>query len=253
MAEKIIDIADREKTFREHIERAKRAASEHNLERGTAFQQALNLKKSAYFEDFDIADMKSLVTTFQREEFKAGDVIFGQGLTETRFSLIVSGSIRLEAHCDGKPSMPINVFGPGEWFGDMALFESSLMAVSVIANEDCEIMTLHHNRFRAFVKKNSTFYLSISDIPMTGSGVKSRSRSPSLAGIVPIHSRMRQQKSFSSMSDSLIQQFSLLFTSMRVESGEVIAREGDIANRFGSPSSNIPYLPVVNLFSGCLA
>ena len=72
---------------------------------------------------------------------KAGEYIFQEGEHGSCAFLIEKGRVETQVISQGTTT-PINILGPGDIFGEMAIIDSSNRTASVIALEDCELLVV---------------------------------------------------------------------------------------------------------------
>ncbi len=77
----------------------------------------------------------------QRELFPRGTRIFREGEPGTYAYLIESGQVEISAAARGT-TLEINVLGPGDMFGEMALIDNHARAATATALEDTEVIPL---------------------------------------------------------------------------------------------------------------
>jgi len=100
------------------------------------------LAKVPLFQHFDQRQLKRLAEHFADRPFEAGKEIVTQGKEGIGLFIIVSG--RTEAvreRMDGTKSI-VNEFGPGDFFGEMALLDDGPRTASVVATEPTECLVL---------------------------------------------------------------------------------------------------------------
>ena len=121
------------------------------------------LSKVPLFAGLTDRQKKRLSKRFITREYKAGDAIVTQGKGGAGLFTIISG--RAEAvvqSVDGEKSV-VNVFGPTDFFGEIALLDDGPRTASVIARENTECMILSREDFVASLKNDADMGVVIAE------------------------------------------------------------------------------------------
>jgi CRP-like cAMP-binding protein len=78
-----------------------------------------------------------------RREFEAGETIVKEGNAPDSLYMVVEGSVELTSE-----GSDIGTLGPGEHFGELALFGGALRSADVIAAEDVLVLEMTSSDFR---------------------------------------------------------------------------------------------------------
>ncbi len=94
---------------------------------------------------FGILDEEALTSVAQRaiqRKYRKGSVLFVQGENGERCFAIGSGAVKLSAyHSDGR-EVVLAVLGPGDVFGELALFDDAPRSADATALEDSELLSV---------------------------------------------------------------------------------------------------------------
>lgn len=121
------------------------------------------LAKVPLFSGLNDRQKKQLSKRFVSRSYKAGEVIVTQGRGGAGLFTIVSG--RAEAvveSVDGHKTV-VNVFGPTDFFGEIALLDDGPRTASVIATKDTDCMILSREDFIASLKNDADMGVVISE------------------------------------------------------------------------------------------
>jgi len=100
------------------------------------------LDRVPLFRRFDQRQLKRLANQFVNREYEAGKEIVTQGQGGVGLFVVVSGHAQaVLERLDGTKSV-MNEFGPGDFFGEMALLDDGPRTASVIATEPTECLVL---------------------------------------------------------------------------------------------------------------
>jgi CRP-like cAMP-binding protein len=78
--------------------------------------------------------------------FRCGDVIFGQGDPPNRLYLTTAGKVRLGRHDDTGRTCLYTVVGPGEVFGEVAMFDASPHSEMAVAMTDVRALAWNRSQ-----------------------------------------------------------------------------------------------------------
>jgi CRP/FNR family cyclic AMP-dependent transcriptional regulator len=100
---------------------------------------------------------KDFIKSYQKTE-----IIFQEGSVGYEMYVIVSGKIRIIAHSNSKEEKLIRVLEPGDFFGEMALVDSSPRSASAISDEEnTELIKIDQEKFMYLVSQQPAFALVI--------------------------------------------------------------------------------------------
>jgi ATP-binding cassette subfamily B protein len=100
-------------------------------------------------------EVRELVAgSFEPVSFPFGAVIVREGDEADAFYLLVSGSARAVKAGEGGEEVPLNVLGPGDAFGEVALLEGGTRTATVRASSEVEALRLDRGVFQALLRAN---------------------------------------------------------------------------------------------------
>lgn len=91
--------------------------------------------------------------------FAAGETIFTEGSTGHEMYVVLEGSVEIRVG-----NKTLDVIGPGEVFGEMALIDYSARSATAIAKDDCTSASLDKRQFLRMVERTPTFSLNVMQI-----------------------------------------------------------------------------------------
>jgi CRP-like cAMP-binding protein len=98
--------------------------------------------------------LQALQARMQRRTFERGEAIFFKGDDGDTLYVILSGEVKIVlASPEGQESILI-VFGDGDFFGEMALFDAKPRSADAVAVGSTTTLTLHRREFEQFVREN---------------------------------------------------------------------------------------------------
>jgi CRP/FNR family transcriptional regulator, cyclic AMP receptor protein len=109
------------------------------------------LAKVPLFSGLPEEERARLGALLRVRRYARGEVIFLEGDEGTSLCLIAEGRIRIQlTGADGR-EVVINVYGPGEIFGEMALLDGEPRSADAIAQEASRVFWLQRDDFAAFL------------------------------------------------------------------------------------------------------
>jgi CRP-like cAMP-binding protein len=96
-----------------------------------------------------------------RATFHLGDTIIREGDDDRRLFVVVSGAVEVIKGRDSGNERSLAMFGPGDFFGEMALIDGLLRSATVIAREDTELLSLDQEDLRAAMAKHPSIALEL--------------------------------------------------------------------------------------------
>ncbi len=107
------------------------------------------LQKVPIFAGVNRSHLKQLSKLMVERSFRSGDVIVKENDQAAGFFVITSGKVEVVRGADGDNPQVLNTLGPGEFFGEMALFEGFPRSATVRCLEDMECLAMTRWDFRA--------------------------------------------------------------------------------------------------------
>jgi CRP/FNR family cyclic AMP-dependent transcriptional regulator len=97
-----------------------------------------------------------------RQSYRKSEVIFKEGSIGSEMYLIYSGRVLLSVKQNETQEVPLAVFNPGDFFGEMALVDDSPRSATASAVEDdTELIVMDRARFLFMVRQQPEFALSL--------------------------------------------------------------------------------------------
>jgi CRP-like cAMP-binding protein len=93
------------------------------------------------------------------ESHPMGSVIFRHGDAGEKLYVIVEGRVRICREVQGMGEEALAIVGPGEVFGEMALFDDSTRSADARVHERCRLLAIHRDAFEdlLFVHKDLAY------------------------------------------------------------------------------------------------
>jgi CRP/FNR family cyclic AMP-dependent transcriptional regulator len=119
------------------------------------------LNKVPIFAGLNRKHLKRLYKLMVPRSFNAGDAIVHEKDQPAGFFVVASGKVEVvRAAAGGKPQV-LATLGPGEFFGEMALFEGQARSATVRAVEDTECLAMTGWDFRAELSSDAEIAVAV--------------------------------------------------------------------------------------------
>jgi CRP/FNR family cyclic AMP-dependent transcriptional regulator len=109
------------------------------------------LAKVPLFSGLPDEERERLGALLRVRRYARGEVIFLEGDQGTALCLIAEGRIRIQLTGTDGREVVINVYGPGEIFGELALLDGEPRSADAIAQEAARVFWLQRDDFAAFL------------------------------------------------------------------------------------------------------
>jgi CRP/FNR family cyclic AMP-dependent transcriptional regulator len=109
------------------------------------------LKDVAIFQGLSDEDLGYLTERAATRTYPKGAIIVNEGDEGASVFLIQSGSVKAYLSDDKGKEVILSTQGPGEYFGELALFDEAPRSASVAALEPCKAMIVSKTQLRAAI------------------------------------------------------------------------------------------------------
>jgi CRP-like cAMP-binding protein len=110
------------------------------------------LRKHPIFCDLDSDALDQLCRYAKHATLKRGSTIFSKGDHGNSLVAVISGTIKISISSPDGRSAILNLIGPGEIFGEVALLDGQARTADCTANTNCEIFVIDRREFIPFVR-----------------------------------------------------------------------------------------------------
>ena len=118
-------------------------------------EQTIALLRSVpVFSALGEEDLAEVAAVTVPREFAAGEMVFREGDRSDTCYLVRSGRVRaIREHTDGR-TITLATFGPGEIFGELAMFEDERRSATIEALEDSEVAAILGGDMRRLLREH---------------------------------------------------------------------------------------------------
>ena len=114
------------------------------------------LKNIPLFADLDETEMEFLSRRAVTRQYPRNTIFMTEGDYSDSLYCILSGRVKVFLNDDEGKEIILNVQGPGEYFGELALLDSGPRSASVMALEKCRLSVISKADFEDFLAKHET-------------------------------------------------------------------------------------------------
>lgn len=113
-----------------------------------------------FFEDLSLEELTLIDESLSIEEFLKDETIFEEGDRGEKFYMIFEGLVGIYIGPKGNQKQ-VAQLKPGNYFGEMALFESATRSATAITLSPCRLLTLGREHFQSLVIQRPEILLRI--------------------------------------------------------------------------------------------
>ena len=122
------------------------------------------LKRSLIFSSLNSDELTELSKLAFERSFRADEFVFWEGDDSDYFYIVVEGRVKVIKHSSSGKEFIIAFFGPGEMFGEVAVFENKPYPASAQVVTDTKTLGIKKGDFLAFLSTRPQVALSIIDV-----------------------------------------------------------------------------------------
>lgn len=116
------------------------------------------------FSRLEPAQLDALAARMRRRAFGRGVIIFHQGMPGQALYVIESGSVRIFSLSEAGQEISVNIYGPGEIFGELSLLDGLPHSASAAAMEPTTVWMLFRDDFRRALEETPSMAIGIIEV-----------------------------------------------------------------------------------------
>ena len=120
--------------------------------RGPAGGKLSVLRKHPYFADLEPEAFEQLCRYAKHATMKRGATIASKGDPGTSLFAVISGTVKISVSSPDGRNAILNLIGPGEIFGEVALLDGQSRSADATTNTNCELFIIDRRDFIPFVR-----------------------------------------------------------------------------------------------------
>jgi CRP/FNR family transcriptional regulator, cyclic AMP receptor protein len=122
----------------------------HNDQRRREIVEAL--RGMALFRGLTDEELAGLAERVVRKRYARNEAIFCQGEPGRGLYIVARGHVGISRQGPQGTELLLTLAGPGEYFGELALFDGAPRSAGATALDDCRLLVLPRDAFRAFLE-----------------------------------------------------------------------------------------------------
>ena len=120
-----------------------------------------HLSQVDLFKDFTVGQLEEITKIVSDKEYKRGQQIFAEGDDGVGFYIVIRGRVKVfKVSPDGKEQI-MHIFGPGQPFAEVPVFEGSRYPANAEAMENCRLFFFTKNAFVNLIHENPSLAMNM--------------------------------------------------------------------------------------------
>src|SRR3981081_2822724 len=137
------------------------------LPRPSASNKLSVLRKHPIFCDLDPEALDQLCRYAKHSSLKRGATIVSKGDPGNSLIAVISGTVKISVTSPDGRSAILNLIGPGEIFGEVAVLDGHARTADATANTNCEIYVIDRRDFIPFVRSQPALAMKFIELLCT--------------------------------------------------------------------------------------
>jgi CRP/FNR family cyclic AMP-dependent transcriptional regulator len=125
------------------------------------------LRRHPIFCDLDAEAFEQLGRYAKPATLKRGATIFSKGDPGNSLIAVISGTVKISISSPEGRSAILNLIGPGEIFGEVAVLDGQARTADATANSNCEIFVIDRREFLPFVRSQPALAMKFIELLCT--------------------------------------------------------------------------------------
>jgi CRP-like cAMP-binding protein len=121
----------------------------------------LHLKGIQIFEGLSVGEMAAIASVTEETAYPAGEIVIREGEAGETMYMIVSGQVSVHKKKEKEEEIELDRINPGDYFGEMALFEDEVRSATIRTVEASRLLVLHKREFEEIVREYPQIALHI--------------------------------------------------------------------------------------------
>ena len=138
-----------------------------NEARGFSSSKLAVLRKHPIFCDLDPEALDQLCRYAKHSSLKRGATIVSKGDPGNSLVAVVSGTVKISISSPDGRSAILNLIGPGEIFGEVAVLDGLARTADATANTNCEVFIIDRREFLPFVRSQPALAMKFIELLCT--------------------------------------------------------------------------------------
>ncbi len=113
----------------------------------------LHLKNIEIFADLSVNELAAVASVTEEAAFGEGEKVFREGELGDTLFLILEGEVAVIKDCDADKEIELDSIGPGEYFGEMALFGDDRRSATIRVRTAARFLSLQKQELQEIVRE----------------------------------------------------------------------------------------------------
>jgi CRP/FNR family transcriptional regulator, cyclic AMP receptor protein len=119
------------------------------------------LRNVPIFSELEDKDLQKVVKLGTRQKYKKGNIVVLEQESGAALFVIIAGKVKVVRMDEDGREVILSMFGPGEFFGEMALLDGLARSASVVATVKSELFMIHRRDFLELLHEFPTVTISL--------------------------------------------------------------------------------------------
>ncbi|MER2490883.1 cAMP-activated global transcriptional regulator CRP [Catenovulum sediminis] len=108
-------------------------------------------------------ELQAFIKHCNRRRYPAKSTIINAGDNPDALYLLLDGSVSVSIESDEGRELILAYLNPGEFYGEMGLFDGQVRSAFVRARTDCEVAEISYDKFRQLVAQDANILFRVSE------------------------------------------------------------------------------------------
>jgi CRP/FNR family transcriptional regulator, cyclic AMP receptor protein len=122
------------------------------------------LRQHPIFRELEADALDQLCRYAKQVTLKRGATIFSKGDPGASLYAVISGTVKISISSPEGRNAILNLIGPGEVFGDMAVLDGQARSADATANTNCEIYVIDRRDFLPFLRSQPALAMKLIEL-----------------------------------------------------------------------------------------
>lgn len=113
----------------------------------------LYLKNIEIFTDLSVNELAAVASVTEEAAFDENEMVFREGEIGDTLFLILEGEVAVIKDCNSEREFELDSIGPGDYFGEMALFGDDRRSATIRVKKNARFLTLNKQELQEIVRE----------------------------------------------------------------------------------------------------
>lgn len=119
------------------------------------------LKNVSLFSGIEYNQLLNIANICKEKSYQKNSIVFFEDDPGTAFYIIKSGFVKILKYSEDGRTTILSILGKGEYFGEMAVIDSTSRSATAETLTDCTLFVIHKNDFEKLIRTTPTLALQI--------------------------------------------------------------------------------------------